>query len=65
MDNEAHFNITRGATFENIVFRGDYGMLTQDSASKSKANVKYCEIDEEDNLLLYNRMNFTDDNKCA
>ena len=27
MDNEAHFNITRGATFEDIIFRGDYGML--------------------------------------
>ena len=27
MDNEVNFNITRGATFTDIIFRGDYGMV--------------------------------------
>lgn len=27
MDSEANFNITRGATFTDIIFRGDYGLL--------------------------------------
>lgn len=53
MDNEAHFNITRGATFDSIEFRGDYGMLNADATYDAKANIKYCEVDESQNLFAY------------
>ena len=33
MDNEAHFNITRGATFKDIIFRGDYAMVKDTAES--------------------------------
>ena len=50
MDNEARFNITRGAIFEDIVFRGDFGMITQNDTSLSKSPRKLCFVNEENDL---------------
>ena len=61
MDNESHFNITRGACFESIVFRGDYGMLKNDTTLDAKANVKYCAVDETSDLLTYGAVTFSTD----
>ena len=46
MDNEAVFNITRGATFEDIIFRGDYAMLATEDTTLSKSPRKFCEVNE-------------------
>ena len=50
MDNEARFNITRGAIFEDIIFRGDYGMITQNDTSLSKSPRKLCYVNELNDL---------------
>ena len=50
MDNEAYFNITREATFEKIVFRGDYGMLAADQGKNSyaaKSTLMLCRMNED------------------
>ena len=54
MDNESHFNITRGASFESIIFRGDYGMLADTSDEADKSTVRKCEVIESEDLLSYN-----------
>ena len=54
MDNQAHFNITRGATFDSIIFRGDYGMLEDTSIVSDKSTVRMCSVDESKDLLTYN-----------
>lgn len=53
MDNEANFNITRGASFEDIIFRGDYGMMKVEDADLVKSPRKFCEVDETSDLLSY------------
>ena len=59
MDNEAYFNITREATFEKIVFRGDYGMLAADQGKNSyaaKSTLMLCRMNEdlaEQRMLQY------------
>lgn len=53
MDNEAYFNITRSATFEDIIFRGDYAMLATEDTTLTKSPRKFCEIDEKQDLFSY------------
>ena len=54
MDNEVNFNITRGATFTDIIFRGDYGMVKTQYEEYVKRPGKFCAVDETTNLLTYN-----------
>ena len=62
MDSESHFNITRGATFTDITFRGDYGLLKDKSNDENKQYVKHCEIDEtkEAEFTKYSLLQFTE-----
>ena len=46
MDNEVNFNITRGATFTDIIFRGDYGMVKTQFEEFVKRPGKFCSVDE-------------------
>lgn len=72
MDNEAVFNITRGATFEDIIFRGDYAMLKVEDEAMVKSPRKFCEIDETTDLFSYGALTlkktipagFADDYEC-
>ena len=66
MDSQSYFNITREATFENIIFRGDYGLLDFDNKGEtyytSKTSVKYCEFLEsedeyDEEMLTYSSTN--------
>lgn len=61
MDAESHFNITRGATFTDIIFRGDYGLTVDRTNDKTKAMKQFCEIRESDNSLItsHKRLNVT------
>jgi len=61
MDSESYFNITRGATFTDIIFRGDYGLLRDRSSSGTKQMIKSCEIDEleESEFTKYKPLAFT------
>ena len=62
MDSEARFNITRGATFTDIIFRGDYALLSDTSNEATKTMTKKCEIDEtiaDDEWPLYQELKFT------
>lgn len=56
MDAEVNFNVTRGMTFEDIIFRGDYGMLKTETSSYVKSPRKFCSVDESTNLLTYNKI---------
>ena len=60
MDNQANFNITRGASFEDIIFRGDYGMLKETSNDEAKVNTMKCQVDETKDLLSYNKISFVE-----
>ena len=59
MDNEARFNITRGAIFEDIIFRGDYGMITQNDTSLTKSPRKLCIVNEKNDLYKYGAIELT------
>ena len=65
MDSESYFNITRGATFSDIIFRGDYGLLRDKSNNEAKQMIKSCEIDEmgEDEFSKYKALAFTESTK--
>ena len=56
MDAEINFNVTRGMTFEDIIFRGDYGMLKTETSKYVKSARKFCSVDESQNLLTYNKI---------
>ena len=65
MDSESYFNITRGATFSDLIFRGDYGLLRDKSNNEAKQMIKSCEIDEskEDEFSKYKALAFTQSTK--
>ena len=65
MDNEAAFNITRGATFTDIIFRGDYGMVKPQYEEYVKRPGKFCSVDETQNLLDYNIIALTDEDRTS
>ena len=62
MDNESHFNVTRGACFESIEFRGDYGMVADEATNDPKRNFVYCCVDEESDLFSYGAIQLYDSN---